>query len=279
MREPGFVKLGLGISTRWRAALRDLRRARARARGGNPGREGVERFAHEEGRPPRDAAVQFTPGRIADAFWSHEGPPVSKWLHYLEIYERYFERFAGREIGVLEIGVSNGGSLDLWRRFFGPQAVIFGVDVNPECARFDGVSGQVRIGSQDDAGFLGRVVDEMGRLDVVIDDGSHVMGHVRASFEALFPRMERGGVYLIEDMHTSYWHGWDGGLRRPGTAVETAKRMVDDLHQPYHERAPFSPLSADVGGIHFHDSIIVFDKGGFGPPRHADVGGVRELGL
>ncbi len=84
---------------------------------------------------------------------------------------------------MLEIGVSKGGSLALWRKALGDRATIFGIDIDPKCAEFDGKFAKVRIGSQADASFLKSVVDEMGGVDLVLDDGSHVASHQRASFE------------------------------------------------------------------------------------------------
>ncbi|MEY4698426.1 MAG: hypothetical protein RIT14_2854, partial [Pseudomonadota bacterium] len=99
----------------------------------------------------------------------------------------------------------------MWRRFFGPEAVIFGVDINRDCAKFDGQAAQVRIGSQDDMDFMRGVLAEMGGVDVILDDGSHQMRHVRASLLGLFPLLADGGLYVIEDMHTAFWRSYGGG--------------------------------------------------------------------
>jgi hypothetical protein len=171
-------------------------------------------------------------GTFADIVKSHGGSVIHKWEHYLPLYDRYFGPFRNEFVGVgghrrplrfLEIGVFRGGSLEVWRRFFGPDAVIAGIDIDPACARFDGVAAMVRIGSQDDPEFLRQVVAEMGGVDAVLDDGSHVASHQRASFGTLFPLLSESGVYMIEDTHTAYWPGWhEGGLRRRGTAIEFA---------------------------------------------------------
>jgi hypothetical protein len=123
----------------------------------------------------------------------------------------------------LEIGVSKGGSLDMWRSYFGPEAVIYGIDIDEACAQFDGRSAQVRIGSQDDPAFLASVVAEMGGVDVVLDDGSHDSRHIRASLDVLFPLLSEGGVYMMEDLHAAYWVSHSGGYRRPSSIMETVK--------------------------------------------------------
>ena len=98
---------------------------------------------------------------------------------------------------MLEIGVAQGGSLALWRKFLGDEAVIFGIDIDPKCAAFDGSGGRVRIGSQDDPKFLRDVAAEMKGIDVVLDDGSHIGRHQRASFDVLFPLLSDGGIYIM----------------------------------------------------------------------------------
>ncbi len=213
-------------------------------------------------------------GDLLDIYAGNTGAVVHKWHHYIPIYDRYFARFRGQPVRFLEIGVSNGGSLQKWRRYFGPDAVIFGIDINPKCARLDGEAGKVRIGSQDDPTFLAQVVEEMGGLDVVLDDGSHVMTHIRASLAALYPVVSEGGVYMIEDLPTAYSREFGGGFGRRRNFFADIIKIIDDMHQPYHGQGlQLEPLLAAVSGIHVHDSIVVLDKGPVHAPVHSRVGG------
>lgn len=196
-------------------------------------------------------------GRI---FCSGEGRPVDKWLHYIPIYERYFAQYRDTAVRMLEIGVFKGGSLDMWRRYLGPDAALFGIDIDPACADRVTPPNQVRIGSQDDAAFLRWTVEEMGGLDVVLDDGSHVGKHQWKSFEVLFPLLAEGGLYVIEDTHTSYWRKWGGGRLRRRTANGLAKRIIDDMHGWYHRRRMLTPGKTEIGALHVHDSIMVIEK-------------------
>ncbi len=185
------------------------------------------------------------------------------------LYDRYLAPFRGRPVRFLEIGVFGGGSLWIWRRFFGPEATIFGVVIEPSCAVHDGRDGQVRIGSQDDAGFLGRLVDEMGGLDLVLDDGSHQNSHIRASLAALFPRLADGGLYMVEDLHAAYWPSFGGGYRAEGSFMTDLKAMVDDLHHWYHDQGQeVAPTRDALVGLHLHDSFAVLEKGRASAPRH-----------
>lgn len=213
-------------------------------------------------------------GDLLDLFVGNTGPVVHKWHHYIPIYDRYLARFRGTPVRMLEIGVSQGGSLVMWRRFLGPDAIIYGIDVDPDCARFDGQAGQVRIGSQADPDFLCRVVDEMGGVDVVLDDGSHRMEHVQASLEVLFPRLAMGGIYMIEDLHTAYWRSHGGGYRSRRSFFSTVRGLVDDMHRWYHPHGLRHPgIGETCSAIHVHDSIVVLEKAEPHQPVHSRIGG------
>jgi hypothetical protein len=242
--------------------------------GPKPKNGGIREFEFDGGDIAADLVSKFGPqGDLAAIFTAMQGVKVNKWHHYLPIYERYFGPWRGRPLRFLEIGVARGGSLAMWRRYFGPEAVIFGVDINPDCAQYNGRDGQVRIGSQDDADFLQGVVREMGGVDVVLDDGSHQMAHIRASLDILFPLLEMGGTYMIEDLHTAYWAKFGGGVTEPANFFNFIRAAVDDLHHWYHggklahpEIAPF------LTGLHIHDSIVVLDKAPVFRPTFSHVG-------
>jgi hypothetical protein len=211
-------------------------------------------------------------GDLERLFYETRGVVAHKWLHYLPIYQRYFEAYRGKPVRMLEIGVSLGGSLDMWRRYFGPEAVIFGIDIDPACRGVVTAPNQVRIGSQADPAFLDAVIAEMGQPDIILDDGSHVAEHQRISFEALFPQLRDGGLYVIEDLHTAYWPEFDGGYRRPGTAIELVKQMIDDMHGWYHDRPTRTEAQHSVSAVHVHDSLVVLEKQRRARPHHIVVG-------
>lgn len=199
-------------------------------------------------------------GPMAEAFFGPKRRLVDKWLHYLPIYDEHFGPYRGRDFRFLEIGVFKGGSLEMWRRYFGQKATIFGIDIDPACAKYVDPPNQVRIGSQADLPFLLSVVSEMGAPDVILDDGSHIGWHQAASFTALFPLLKDGGLYVIEDLHTSFWTNWGGGFRRKGTAIELVKSMIDDMHGWYHRRKQEVVHKDEIGAIHIYDSLVVIQK-------------------
>lgn len=211
-------------------------------------------------------------GDLLDIWASNSGAAVHKWHHYIPLYDRYFSAWRGTAVRFLEIGVNRGGSLQMWRRYFGEAAVIFGIDINRNCAQYDGLAGQVRIGSQADGAFLESVVDEMGGIDIVLDDGSHQMAHVRETLVRLFPMLENGGLYMIEDLHTAYFPSFGGGFREKGNFFNLARKMIDDMHRWYHRKGLAVPaLGGAFTGIHIHDSMIVIEKNEVHAPVHSRI--------
>lgn len=223
------------------------------------------------GEPPLDAGED---GSFERLFWNHQGYTINKWHHYLPLYDRYLTPWKGTAVRVLEIGVAKGGSLALWRKFFGDDAILFGVDIMERCARFDGIDGKVRIGSQDDAAFMNAVVDEMGGVDIVLDDGSHYSRHIRASLDILFPRLSVGGLYCIEDLHAIYWPTHEGGYQDDNTFANDVRQMFDDMHHWYHGLPQRVAGTQDMlGAMHLHDSLVVLEKADVKRPVFSRRGG------
>ena len=191
-------------------------------------------------------------------FLTNGSKPVHKWLHYFPIYEKHFSRFINQSVVFWEIGVSRGGSLQMWKRYLGPFARIIGIDINPECKSHEEDQISICIGDQSDTKFLQGIIDKYGCPDIVLDDGSHVMEHVCASFDFLYDKVSKNGVYFIEDMHTAYWTQFGGGLKREGTFIEQCKSLIDSLNAR-HCGLPTS--FADITfSMSFYDSVVVFEK-------------------
>jgi hypothetical protein len=206
-------------------------------------------------------------------FRANDGPLIHKWLHYFDIYDRHFAPYRRRPVKVLEFGVSYGGSLRMWRDYFGRKARIVGVDIDPRCLVGAGHRIEVVIGDQDDRDFLTKVAEEHGPFDVVIEDGGHTMTQQINTFEVIWPHVRTGGVYLAEDLHTSYWTNYGGGLREPASFIEYAKDLID-RQNAWHSRGQLKPdvYTKTIGGIHVYDSIIVFDKAKVVRPTHERTG-------
>jgi len=195
-------------------------------------------------------------------FLSNEGKIIHKWVHYFPIYEKHFHWYKNKSLTFLEIGVSKGGSLQMWQRYFGPLAKVVGIDVDEKCKAHEAPGIFVRIGDQKDERFLQAVMDEFGTPDIVLDDGSHKMDDVNASFHFIYPKMPKNGVYAVEDLHTAYWDEYGGGVDKAETFVNKAKQFIDSLNADHSRGAiPADYITRGTFSISFYDSVIVFEKG------------------
>ena len=163
---------------------------------------------------------------------------------------------------MLEIGVSRGGSLQMWQRFLGPKATLIGIDIDASCAKHEDDNIFVRIGDQSDKSFLQSVSQEFGPPDIVIDDGSHVMSDINATFEYFYPRLPKNGIYIVEDLHTAYWEEFEGGIENPDTFINRSKNFIDKLNAD-HSRGVIEAdfISKNTFGISFYVSVVVFERG------------------
>jgi hypothetical protein len=165
----------------------------------------------------------------------------------------------------------------MWKRYFGPHARIIGIDINPECKTFEEDQVEVHIGQQQDCQFLQNLIDEVGTPDIVVDDGSHVMSHIITSFQFLYPRMLKNGVYLVEDLHTAYWDECEGGLRKPSTFIELCKDLIDELNADHTRGAlPPTEFTKSTVSMHFYDSVAVFERGMYTKKTGLEMGGSLE---
>lgn len=213
-------------------------------------------------------------------FRSNQGNVIQKWSNYFDVYENHFSRFKGKDIVLLEIGVSEGGSLAMWQSYFGKNSRIIGIDINPECKRFERDNIQVFVGSQGDKNFLEKLKSEIPPIDILIDDGGHEMKQQILTFNCLFQHVKKNGIYLCEDCHTSYWPEYGGGYRRRGTFIEFAKAKIDLLHS-WHSKEKGLRVTEEtktIKSIHFYDSIVVFEKGEVKAPQNLKTGTIGMSG-
>jgi cephalosporin hydroxylase len=198
-------------------------------------------------------------------YWlNNTGQSIHKWVNYFPIYEKHFAPWKGKSATVLEIGVEHGGSLQMWRDYFGPGSTIVGIDIDPNCARHEPPGTHVRIGDQTDTAFLQQVTDEFGPFDIVIDDGSHISDHITATFNFLYSKVTENGCYFVEDLHKTYEAPHGNSLSNPMSFINQVKAITDSLiaDHVWHSNFTIKPTSftRDTFCISFYDSIIVFDK-------------------
>ena len=121
------------------------------------------------------------------------------------------------------------------------------------------------------------MIAEFGTPAIVLDDGSHVMSDIRASFDRLYPEVSPDGVYMVEDLHTAYWDEYGGGAKREGSFIELCKDLIDQVNAT-HSRGtvPETAFSRSTLSMHFYDSVVVFEKGDYGPRRSLQAGRVKR---
>ena len=205
---------------------------------------------------------------------NNKGRLINKWSNYFDVYEKHFSRFVDKEIVILEIGVSHGGSLQMWKNYFGNKAKIYGIDIDPRCKDFEEENIEIFIGSQADKHFLEGVINKIPKLDILIDDGGHTMKQQIISYEVLFKHIKENGVYLCEDCHTSYWNQWGGGYKRRGSFIEYTKNWIDYLNA-FHSHSSslkVNDFTKNVKSIHYYDSIVVLEKGSVTKPTVVNGG-------
>ena len=190
--------------------------------------------------------------------------PTSKNVTgFLEIYEIFFKNLRDKEINILEIGVDNGDSLRLWRDYFS-KAKICGIDIVKKEFKIKDV--EILCGDQSDHNFLTEVVEKFKNFDVIIDDGSHVSKHIIASFNFLFKYLNQNGLYIIEDLQTSYIPRFGGSrfnLDKKNTSMNFLKSLTDSINYEHKDRPFFKKKKFDgmIKYVHFYQNISIVKKG------------------
>ena len=190
--------------------------------------------------------------------------PTSKNITgFIEIYEKYLKDYRDKEIKLLEIGVDKGDSLRLWREYF-TNAKICGIDIKQKDFNIDGVD--ILCGDQSDHEFLKSIVEKYKNFDIIIDDGSHVSKHIIKSLEFLFNYLKQNGLYIIEDLQTSYMPRFGGSrfnLKKNKTSMNYLKSLTDSINYEHNDKPFFKRKKFDgsVKYVHFYQNIAIIKKG------------------
>ena len=189
---------------------------------------------------------------------------------YTQHYQKHFGPFRNKKIKLLEIGVGGydnpelgGNSLRMWKNFF-PKGRIYSLDIHNKSLLQES---RIRIfkGSQVDFTFLKSMMEEVGTPDIIIDDGSHINEHVIESFKFLFPYLKDGGIYVIEDMQTSYWESFGGDsidLKNSNTMMNFFKCLTDSLNHKELMINGYDPSYYDrkIISMHFYHNMLFIYK-------------------
>jgi hypothetical protein len=189
------------------------------------------------------------PNPLRTYFDSHvEGRGIWKWTHYFEVYHRHLSKFIGREVHIVEIGIFSGGSLDMWKNYFGGQCHVYGVDIEPACKNYEADRTKIFIGDQADPKFWRAFREAVPTVDIVIDDGGHLPEQQIISLEEMLPHIRRGGVYLCEDVHGVH-----------GAFAAYAFGLADSLNA-FKESGEPSSFQQDIHSVHLYPFLAVIEK-------------------
>ncbi len=211
---------------------------------------------------------------LQDYFDNNSGNCIHKWMHYFEIYDQWFKKYRGKEVVILEIGVYQGGSLNMWRDYFGEKAMIYALDINPLCKQFETKNTKIFIGSQEDKEFLNFVKSQIPKINILIDDGGHSMNQQIVSFEELYDHIKDDGLYICEDLHTSYWKNYGGGFKNKNSFIEYSKTLIDRINA-WHARdkkLKVNDFTRSTYSLHYYPSVLVIQKQVMQPPISRKTG-------
>lgn len=193
-----------------------------------------------------------------------------KWQPYFHVYEKHLSKFRHKKPRLLEIGIQGGGSLEMWRHYFGDGCSIHGVDCDPEVLnhKYD-FEVDITIGDQESVAFWREYSASRTPFDIIIDDGGHTMKQQENTLFTMFGKLKYGGVFIIEDTHTSYWSDFGAGLNHPLSFVEKSKALVDIMNYGHIKNENSTHGSPDemlatifhgLASVSFYDSMIVLEK-------------------
>jgi 23S rRNA U2552 (ribose-2'-O)-methylase RlmE/FtsJ len=210
------------------------------------------------------APLLTEPGKTADdsnplraIFDSREtGRGIWKWIHYFHIYHRHFSKFVGRDLNVLEIGVYSGGSLEMWRHYFGSRCRVYGVDLEEACKCYDNEYTEIIVGDQEDPDFWKAFKEHVPGIDVLIDDGGHKAEQQIVTLEEMLPHLRPGGVYLCEDVHGEH-NGFSAFMQ--GIVGNMNMFRAFDAERPA-EGVRSTAFQAWIRSIHFYPYVTVIEK-------------------
>jgi len=195
-------------------------------------------------------------------FCDHKvGPGMWKWTHYFDIYHRHLARFRGQQANLVEVGIYSGGSLGMWKDYFGENVHIHGVDIEDACKCYEDDQITVHIGDQEDRVFWSNFRSKVTDVQMLIDDGGHTPDQQMVTLEEMLPVMPPGSVYVCEDIH---------GISNRFTAF--ASGLVTLLNAQNTVRGPIpvataTPIQQSLCSIHFYPYVVVIEKNSTAPSR------------
>lgn len=169
---------------------------------------------------------------LKQIYAEHISKVSDKWSIYLVEYERILSQYRNQPISLLEIGIQNGGSLEILAEYFPQARYLVGSDINTDCEKLEYGDVRVRVvvGDANTEEALKEIQSIAPTFDVILDDGSHRSSDIVKTFALYFPLLLDGGVFIVEDLHCSYWKEFEGGLFDPYSSMAFFRKLTDVIN-------------------------------------------------
>ena len=195
----------------------------------------------------------------SDLYKLYQNSPYRSVKHsgYFQVYEQIFRNFIDSKFTFVEVGIHNGGSLFMWREFFGKDARIIGIDLNPKAKQFEKYGFEIFIGDQSSKKFWSNFYNEVGNIDILLDDGGHTYEQQIVSVVSSIDFINNNGMIVVEDTHTSYFKKF--GYPSKHTFINWAKKLIDNINSRSEDVTVQNPIFKNIiHSIEFFESIVVF---------------------
>ena len=183
---------------------------------------------------------------------------TTKWESYFNVYEKIFQSYKGKKITFVEVGVSTGGSLQMWRKYFGENARIIGVELNPEAKKLEADGFEIFIGNQSDPSFWKKFYEAVGNIDILLDDGGHKNIQQISTVHNSLPFINNNGLIVVEDTHASYL----SEFKNPSyfSFISYCNKIIESIHRRCTAiNKKTNIYSNKIFSVNFYESITVLN--------------------
>jgi hypothetical protein len=191
----------------------------------------------------------------------------TKWENYFEIYDKWFPQYIGKHPHLMEIGVGGGGSIEMWLKYFENDVTIYALDYDKDSLDYKFDNADVRYSCVDQSSYehWDAYLKDDPKFDIIIDDGSHIMDHQIVTLNRLFKHLNDGGIYIIEDVCTSYWSNYGGGFKKQTSFIEYVKNLIDLLNAQHVPGASppkeLTDMFPNLKSATFYNNVVIIEKG------------------
>ena len=206
-----------------------------------------------------------------------KGKVSDKWESYLDYYDEAFSLIRDKELSILEIGVQNGGSLEVYNEYFKNVKSVVGCDISPKCGdlKFDSKNIEVVVGDIKSDDVLKKITSISETFDIIIDDGSHISSDIIIAFLKYFSLLNPGGIFVVEDTHALYQAKYGGGILNENSAINFFKKLAEITNYQwwskdislnnyllsfFPNKVPLFIFEGWIESVEFRNSIITIRK-------------------